>query len=298
MTRYLDPKNDLVFKKIFGEHPLLLKSFLNAVLPLPDDRQIVTLEYLPTEQVPVVPCMKRPVVDVRCKDQYGQIFIVEMQMEWTDSFMQRLLFNTASAYVRQLAKGEQYDLLNPVYGLALINNRFDPIEENWYHHYGLIKVGSEHGQVIQGLTLVFVELPKFPITTPNAKQLKILWLRFMRELTNQTTVISPDLLAIPEIKQAIALAEESAYTSAELDTYDRYWDSISAEKTLIHGKVTEAMKKGLEQGLARGLEQGREEGKREEALKIARSLKKSGMSDDEIKKMTGFSLNEIIGSSS
>lgn len=28
--RYLDPKNDLTFKKIFGEHPHLLKSFLNA----------------------------------------------------------------------------------------------------------------------------------------------------------------------------------------------------------------------------------------------------------------------------
>ena len=44
--RYLDPKNDLTFKKVFGEHPHLLRSFLNALLPLGPDQQIVFLEYL------------------------------------------------------------------------------------------------------------------------------------------------------------------------------------------------------------------------------------------------------------
>ncbi|MDR2809813.1 MAG: Rpn family recombination-promoting nuclease/putative transposase, partial [Tannerellaceae bacterium] len=33
MAHYLDPKNDLVFKRIFGEHPDLLISFLNALMP-------------------------------------------------------------------------------------------------------------------------------------------------------------------------------------------------------------------------------------------------------------------------
>ena len=42
--RYLDPKNDLTFKKIFGQHPHLLKSFLNAVMPLAEGKKIVSLE--------------------------------------------------------------------------------------------------------------------------------------------------------------------------------------------------------------------------------------------------------------
>jgi hypothetical protein len=33
MARYLDPRNDLTFKRVFGEHPELLISFLNAVMP-------------------------------------------------------------------------------------------------------------------------------------------------------------------------------------------------------------------------------------------------------------------------
>src|SRR3990167_7172410 len=102
---YLDPKADVVFKKIFGDHPHLLISFLNAVLPLASDNLIVELSYLPTEQVPVIPEFKRTIADVKCTDAQGRVFIVEMQMNWTDSFKQRLLFGTSQAFVKQLEKG-------------------------------------------------------------------------------------------------------------------------------------------------------------------------------------------------
>ncbi|NLO51442.1 MAG: hypothetical protein GX103_09840, partial [Bacteroidales bacterium] len=69
---YLDPKNDLTFKKIFGQHPHLLISFLNAMLPLPDDSVIESLEYLPADMVPEIPLMKYSIVDVRCKDNRGR----------------------------------------------------------------------------------------------------------------------------------------------------------------------------------------------------------------------------------
>ncbi|MDR2775986.1 MAG: Rpn family recombination-promoting nuclease/putative transposase, partial [Tannerella sp.] len=66
MARYLDPKNDLIFKRIFGEHPNLLRSFLTAVMPCKADQQIESLEYLQTEQVPDNPAKKNSIVDVRC----------------------------------------------------------------------------------------------------------------------------------------------------------------------------------------------------------------------------------------
>lgn len=63
--RYLDPKNPLTFRKVFGQHPHLLKSFLNALLPLQPGQQIVSLEYLPAELVPEIPLLKYSIVDVR-----------------------------------------------------------------------------------------------------------------------------------------------------------------------------------------------------------------------------------------
>ena len=113
MSRYLDPKADVVFKKIFGEHPTLLISFLNALLPLPSDSPIISLTYLPSEQVPAIPEFKRTIADVKCTDALGRIFIVEMQMNWTDSFKQRLLFGTSQAIVKQLEKGKTINCFNP-----------------------------------------------------------------------------------------------------------------------------------------------------------------------------------------
>src|SRR3990167_328800 len=125
MARYLDPKSDIVFKKIFGQHPHLLKSFLNALLPLSPDELIESLEYLPAEQIPVIPTFKYTIVDVKCTDQKGRIFIVEMQIQWVTYFMQRMLFGTSQAYVKQLEKGEHYEHLHPVYGLGLLASTFD-----------------------------------------------------------------------------------------------------------------------------------------------------------------------------
>jgi predicted transposase/invertase (TIGR01784 family) len=71
--RYLDHKNDLTFKKVFGEHPRLLRSFLNAMLPL--SVPIRDLEYLPAELVPEVPLLKFSIVDVHCVDEKGRQFI-------------------------------------------------------------------------------------------------------------------------------------------------------------------------------------------------------------------------------
>ena len=63
--KYLDPKADLTFKKIFAGHPDLLISLLNALLPLKRNQQIKSIEYLPTELVPVDPLHKDTIVDVR-----------------------------------------------------------------------------------------------------------------------------------------------------------------------------------------------------------------------------------------
>jgi predicted transposase/invertase (TIGR01784 family) len=125
MARYLDPKSDFVFKRIFGEHKDLLMSFLNALMPLAPGQKIESLEYLPQELVPENPAKRLSIVDVRCIDNAGRQFIVEMQVLWTDSFYSRMVFNASKAYVRQLGRGENYELLQPVYGLGILDTNFD-----------------------------------------------------------------------------------------------------------------------------------------------------------------------------
>lgn len=70
MRKYLNPKADLTFKKVFGEHPDLVISFLNAMLPFDSpEEEIKEVKYLNPELVPQNPLRKDSIVDVRCTDK-------------------------------------------------------------------------------------------------------------------------------------------------------------------------------------------------------------------------------------
>jgi predicted transposase/invertase (TIGR01784 family) len=281
MSRYLDPKADVVFKKIFGDHPKLLISFLNALLPLPSNSPIVTLTYLQNEQVPAIPEFKRTIADVKCTDSKGRVFIVEMQMNWTDQFKQRLLFGTSQAFVKQLAKGEDYQFLQPVYGLGLVADVYEKESDDWYHHYQLVKKGNETHDVIEHLQLIFIELPKFPVQSSEEKQLRLLWLRFLREIDEKTTTVSQELLDVPEIAQAVELAEESAYTPGEMTLYESYWDQVSREKTLLSDKY------------AKGIAEGKAEGEALATHRIARNMLDQGVPTEIVVTSTGLTREDV-----
>lgn len=232
LMKYLDPKADLTFKKVFGEHPELVKSLLNALLPFKsEEEEITSVTYLTPEMVPQTPTRKYSIVDVRCEDAQGRQFIVEMQMVWSAEFKQRVLFNASKAYVKQLNRGEDYSLLKPVYSLNLVNEVFEPELDDYYHYYHLVH--EEHTEkVIDGLHLVFVELPKFTPHTFTEKKMQVLWLRYLTEIDEKTKEVPAELLANPEIAKAVSEIEESAYTEEELLGYDEFWDMVSVEKTL------------------------------------------------------------------
>jgi len=305
MSRFLDPRSDIVFKRIFGEHPDILRDFLNGLLPFENERQfIVSLEYLPSEQVPDIPLIKNSVVDVRCMDAAGRQFIVEMQMAWTNAFLQRVLFNASKAYVRQLEKGEKYEMLCPVYGLSLLDDTYDPDPDCYYHDYRIVEAGKPE-RVLEGLRLVFVELPKYRETRPlEARKVRWAWLTFLREAGNAGRHDHPSVAEFREavginepLLKAMAIAEECGFNPLQLERYDAFWDSVSRERTLMSGKFKEGRAEGLEEGRAVGLEEGRaaglEEGRAAGILQAAAAMKAAGVDAGIIAQATGLSAGRI-----
>ena len=230
--KYLDPKADLTFYKVFGEHPDLMKSLLNALLPFKsEEEEITSVVYLTLGIMPKTPLQKYRVLAVRCEDAKGGQFIVEIQIIWSKEFMQRVFFIDSKAYVNYPSLSEDYSLLKPVYSLNLVNEVFEPELDDYYHYYHLVH--EEHtDKVIDGLHLVFVELPKFTPHTFTEKKMQVLWLRYLTEIDEKTKTVPAELLANPEIAKAVSEIEESAYTEEELLGYDEFWDLVSVEKTL------------------------------------------------------------------
>jgi predicted transposase/invertase (TIGR01784 family) len=291
--RYImDPKSDIVFKKIFGEHPNLVKSFLNSILPLPPGRKIETIDYLPSEQTPRIPSMKNTIVDVKCTDQDGRIFITEMQMVWHSSFDKRLLHGASRAFSQQLKVGEIYPELCPVYGLAIVNEVFEKNVEDWYHHYRLIH-GAYPDKVLEGLELIFVELPKFKPQTLQDQKLAVLWLRFLKEINITSQSVPKEFLEDPEIALAVELAQESSYTEAELAAYDAYLDAVRVEKTARYVALKEGEEKGMAKGMAKGIEEGMAKGSHDRATLVAKNLIKLGLKVDDIAETTQLDVEMI-----
>jgi len=69
--QFADPKNDLAFKKIFGDknHKNILISFLNSVLDFKDDMQIVDVELTNPYQLPDIKELKETILDIQAKKQ-------------------------------------------------------------------------------------------------------------------------------------------------------------------------------------------------------------------------------------
>lgn len=279
MAKYLDPKADLTFKKIFGEHKNLVISLLNALLPFSEAQKITEIEYLPAELTPDNPMRKNSIVDVRCKATDGRQFIVEMQMEWTTAFKQRVLFNASKAYVRQLKKSKKYHLLQPVYSLSLVNDVFEPDIDEFYHYYRMVH--EEHTEkVIDGLHLVFVELPKFKPHNISEKKMQALWLRFLTEIGEDTKEVPEELIENAEVKQAIEIVEESAYSDEELEQYDKFWDAIRIEQAFVD-----------EAEIRYNI--GIDKGQQKEKIETAQKMKADGMPIELITKYTGLAAEEI-----
>jgi len=279
--KYLNPKADVTFKRIFGEHPQLVKSLLNALLPLDEGKQIESVEYASAELVPENPSKKNSVVDVRCMETGGRIFIVEMQMNWNNEFQRRVVLNASKAVVKQLDKGEDYTLLQPVYSLNLINDvGFDAGPDEFYHDYAIVNV-AHTDRIIEGLRFVFVELPKFKPQTIMEKKMAVLWLKFLTEIDENTEEVDAELLENPDTAQALQILEKSAYSESQLYAYEYFWDAVVNERVAIEGSY----KKGHAEGHAEGEAKGH--------IEDARKMKAKGYAIEDIADITGLSSEEI-----
>ncbi len=80
LSKFLDPKLDLTFKKIFGteKNKNILIHFLNDILGFTGVNAIQDVEFLSTIMNPEIASDKQSIVDVLCKDSLGNRYIAEM----------------------------------------------------------------------------------------------------------------------------------------------------------------------------------------------------------------------------
>ncbi len=302
--RFINPKTDYAFKKIFGSeqsHDILI-SFLNAIL-YDGENAIAKIEILNPYLPPKIRGVKDTYLDIKATLDNRSTVIIEMQVLNIEGFEKRILYNAAKAYSIQLGQGQAYTLLDPVIALTITDFEMFPELNQLISRFILKEKDFLIDYPIYDIELVFVELPKFQTQLADLATLADKWLYFLKS-ARQLDLVPDSMNIVPEIRQAFDIANEINLTREELEDMEKQEMFIHDQRGVMikaHKQgLQEGRQEGLEQGLQEGLEQGLQEGLEQglEQGKIAAMLEMAGqllaiLDDAEISRITGLTLEQV-----
>ena len=265
--QFADPKNDLAFKKIFGNEGKkeILISLLNAILDFKGNMIIVDLHIVNPYQVPKIPDLKETILDIKAKNKNGDEFIVEMQKKHLGDFAKRSLYYTSKAYVSQLSSGADYSKLNKVYFIGIVD--FTMFEGDEFISRHLILNKETLKQDLSDFEFTFIELKKFNKELDELQTILEKWIYFIKN-ANNLTIIPSQFYDIVEFKEAFDIATQTTWDKKEMEVYEymalKAFDEINATRTAINT--------AKEEGREEGLKKGREEGEKQKVIEIAKNL--------------------------
>ena len=206
-----------------------------------------------------------------------------MQKAKLHFFKDRALFYSTFPIRDQAKKGEWDFQLTPVYYVAILDFKYDEVEEQ-QKLLREVALKDQEGQLFYDkLHFKFLQMPLFTkheheLTTHFDK-----WLYFLKNLESLEQI--PAILNEPLFQKAFATLEEANLSPEQREQYQKslltYWE--------LKGVVDTAR----EEGWQKGREEGREEGRLEGILQVARTMKQNGLAIEVIQTVTGLTPNEI-----
>ncbi|WP_265033884.1 Rpn family recombination-promoting nuclease/putative transposase [Wolbachia endosymbiont (group A) of Sicus ferrugineus] len=280
LSKFLDPKLDLTFKKIFGteKNKNILIHFLNDILGCTEVNTIQEVEFLSTIMDPEIASDKQSIVDVLCRDSSGNRYIIEMHLTRDKGFEKRAQLYAAKAYSRQADKSGKYVDLKKIFFIAISNCTLFPDKLDYISSH-TIRDEKTNEHDLKDFQFIFIELLKFPKS--REEQLESVvdrWLFFFK-YADETT--DEDLRKIAEKSPIIKLAYD------ELDKF--HWnekDLVAYEERIMDLRKEEAI-------LEYRLDLAKEEGRKEREIEVAKAMLASNVDVNTIVKCTGLSMKEL-----
>jgi predicted transposase/invertase (TIGR01784 family) len=226
MFRFLSPKSDFVFHKLFGQEKNkdVLISFLNAVFDGVHDTIEEVIEILPPILYPEVKVMRQSIVDILCRDSKGRRFVIEMQCARDQDFIKRSIAYASAVYLSQRTEKEDtgYDYMGPVIFLGVLDFTLFPKDESHVSHHMITNIATGK-RTLDILSFSFVELPKFKKTLDELETVMDRWSYFFKNAPG----LDPDEVdqmkeKMPVMNKAFDTLSRASYTEAELLTEMRF----------------------------------------------------------------------------
>lgn len=252
--------------------------------------KIVITELLESESNQETSESKFNRVDIKAKNQKGEIIIVEVQLSRQLYYLQRMLYGVSKAITEHIQIGNMYDQVKKVYSINIIY--FDLGKGSDYLYHGkTVFTGVHTGD---NLIVNTKEAEEIKMTTPENVFPEYYIIRVNEFNSVATTPLEEwldylknnhikDDTSTPGLREAREKLLYMTMNDSDRRAYDAHMDDIMVQNDVLGTAKLE------------GLEQGRAEGEHAMAVEIARKMKRKGVSVAEIQEFTGLSEDMIIG---
>ncbi len=301
ISKFLDPKNDVAFKRIFGseKNKDILQHFINDVLELKGAQAIQEVTFLSPMQDPRIGLQKQSIVDVLCRTEKGSQIIVEMQVSPEAGFEKRAQYYASKAYARQLKEGHQADgryvNLKEVIFIAISDYTLFRNKAAYKSDHVIMDKVS-YARDLQDFWFTFIELPKF-----RKKKIEELdgmiekWCYFFKYAPETAEEDLEKMIGSDQvIKRAYEELQRFNWSEEEFDSYERERKRILDNYNAELAFVEKGRQEGLEEGMKKGIKKGMEKSRQENAEQIARKMLKAGLAVDMIAKMNDLTEAHIV----
>ena len=267
-------------------------------------------------------------VDIKAKNERGDIIIVEVQLTRQLYYLRRILYGVSKTITEHIGLGDTYDEVKKVYSINIVYFDLGQGSDYLYHgktvftgvHTGdLLKVNTREKEGIK-MTMPTDIFPEYYIVRVNefndvARTPLEEWLDYLKNNRIKDDTSTPGL---KEARQRLLYltmsdADRKAYL-AHMDNLRVQKDVLDTAKLeghaeglaegraeghaegLVKGRaegLVEGMEKGREQGLAEGIAEGMEKGVVASKIEIAKNMKAAGLDAQTIMQFTGLDQAQI-----
>jgi predicted transposase/invertase (TIGR01784 family) len=242
----LDPRNDFIFKKIFGSESNkdVLLAFLNSTFREAGEPPLVEITLMNTFTDKDSPSDKQSVLDIKARTAEGKLINIEMQLFNPYNMEKRTLFYWSEMYYHQIQKGDSYNLLKKCVTINILN--YSCLPNDRYHN--VFHLREDHTSIpltddIEIHVMELTKLEKHPVPVEGGL---VNWLLFLKGVDKP----SWEALTVnePMLKKAMDTLEFLSQDAATRMEYDARMKYLRDETSRIEGAKAEGKAEGITEG--------------------------------------------------
>lgn len=294
----------------------VLDGFLTVFL----NQKVKVIEILESESNQQDATDKFNRVDIKAKDEKGDIIIVEVQNTTELYYLERILYGVAKAITEHIDLGNSYKEVKKIYSISILY--FDLGKGSDYLYVGqnnfvgvhtkdqLQVNAKEKGTIVKkSPSDIFPEYILVRVNEFNKVAVTPLeeWIEYLKN-----GEIRPDTQA-PGLQEARKKLQYYSMNDADRLAYDKHIDSVMIQNDVLESARDEGLAQGMAQGMAQGIEKGMaqgiekgiakgieqgiakgiEQGAQREKIALAKKLIAKGLSIPEISEITNLSTKDL-----